>query len=67
MCLRIVEIIAEINGAVVVRHNRNCRKEFMKYSVASNFDNKYITTIASLKGVESVYGKLPHDIIGGGR
>jgi len=39
----------------------------MKYSVATNFDNRLIESIAPLGCVSAVYGKLDSDIIGGGR
>lgn len=39
----------------------------MKYSVATNFDNRLIESIAPLGTVSSVYGKFDADIIGGGR
>ncbi|MBU1109174.1 MAG: U32 family peptidase, partial [Candidatus Riflebacteria bacterium] len=38
----------------------------MKLSVATNFDNAFIRGIARYP-VEEVYGKLPKDIVGGGR
>ena len=39
----------------------------MKYSIATNFDNRLIEEIAPLGTVSSVYGKLIADNIGGGR
>lgn len=38
----------------------------MKLSVATNFDNNFLTAIAG-DHVEEVYGKLPGDAVGGGR
>ena len=39
----------------------------MKYDLATNFDNELIHRIAEFGIIESVYGKLSEDIVGGGR
>ncbi len=39
----------------------------MKYDLATNFDDELIKKAGELGVVKSVYGKLPTDIIGGGR
>jgi len=39
----------------------------LKFIVATNFDNRLIENIAGFGTVESLYGKLAYDIVGGGR
>ncbi|MBU1136620.1 MAG: hypothetical protein ABIG37_02495 [Nanoarchaeota archaeon] len=39
----------------------------MEYDLATNFDDKLIERVAEFETVKSVYGKLPADIVGGGR
>ncbi len=39
----------------------------MKYEVATNFDSQLIEKISEFGSVKYVYGKLPFDVVGGGR
>lgn len=39
----------------------------LKFTVATNFDNQLIENIATFGTVDSLYGKLAYDVIGGGR
>lgn len=56
-----------MNNNNIYNYLKRTKSMEMRYDLATNFDNRLIEEIAPYNIVQSIYGKLASDIVGGGR